>query len=305
MSNSKNLHRITILIIVLGILTSAIGLLYTTGGEASNFVNQYGDTVKIYGDGLYAHDSYFMAPISRGTDFTILFIAIPILILALILDVQKKKLKNRMLLMSVISIFTYYSASIAFGVTYNFMHLAYIALFSASLFGLIIAIGSLEKKHVAKSMGNALPFKGIYIFLALSGIALIVAWLPDIISSLAAGSSLELIEVYTTQVTYVIDMGIIAPVAFICLAQLKKRSGLGYILLAILLTVCSIIGIMLPIQTAFQVSAGIEIPAAALVTKVASFVVLALFSLYFNIQLFKNIKSTGAQQESRVANLSQ
>ncbi|MBU3192214.1 hypothetical protein K9O30_22495 [Clostridium bowmanii] len=305
MSNNKILHRITFLIIVLGILTSAIGLLYTTGGEASNFVNQYGDTVKIYGDGLYAHDSYFMAPISRGTDFTILFFAIPILILALVLDMKKKKLKNRMFLMSVISIFTYYSASIAFGVTYNIIHLVYIALFSASLFGLVIAIVSLEKKHVAKSMGDALPFKGIYIFLSLSGIALIVAWLPDIISSLIAGSSLELIEVYTTQVTYVIDMGIIAPVAFICLAQLKKRSGLGYILLAMLLTLCSIIGIMLPIQTVFQVTAGIEIPLAALVTKVASFFVLAFFSLYFNIQLFKNIKSTDSRPASTLSNLNQ
>jgi hypothetical protein len=301
MSNTKSLHRITFLIIVLGILTSATGLIYTTGGEAYNFVNQYGDIVKIYGDGLYAHDSYFMAPISRGTDFTILFFAIPILILALILDVKKKKLRNRMFLMSVISIFTYYSASIAFGVTYNIMHLVYIALFSASLFGLIIAIGSLDKKHVAESMGDALPFKGIYIFLTLSGIALIVAWLPDIISSLVAGGSLELIEVYTTQVTYVIDMGIIAPVALICLAQLKKRSGMGYIILAMVLTVCSIIGIMLPIQTAFQVTAGIEIPIAALVTKVASFVILAFFSLYFNIQLFKNIKST----ELRMSNFNQ
>jgi hypothetical protein len=305
MSNTKSLHRITFLIIVLGILTSAIGLLYTTGGEAYNFVNQYGDIVKIYGDGLYAHDSYFMALISRGTDFTILFIAIPILILALILDVKKKKLINRLFLMSVISIFTYYSASIAFGVTYNIMHLVYIALFSASLFGLIIAIGGLDKKHVAESMGDALPFKGIYIFLALSGIALIVAWLPDIISSLVAGRSLALIAVYTTSVTYVLDMGIIAPVAFICLSQLKKRSGLGYILLAMLLTVCSIIGIMLPIQTAFQVTAGIEIPLAALITKLASFVVLAFFSLYYNIQLFKNIKSTDRRQRARVSNLNQ
>ena len=192
--------------------------------------------------------------------------------------------------MSVISVFTYYSASIAFGVTYNILHLAYIALFSASLFGLIIAMDSLNKKQLEESIGDALPYKGIYIFLSLTGIALIVAWLPDIINSLFAGRSLELIEVYTTSITYVLDMGVIAPTAFICLYQLKKRRGIGYVLLAMLLTVCSIIGIMLPIQTAFQLSAGIEIPLAAIVTKVASFVILALFALYFNIKLFKNMK---------------
>lgn len=289
-NSDKSLHIVTLIIIVLGIITSSIGLLYTTGGKAFDFVNQYGDIVKIYGDGLYARDSYFMAPICRGTDFTILCFAIPMLIVALILDVkQKNSIKNRLFLMSVISVFTYYSASIALGVTYNMLHLVYIALFSASLFGLIIAMGSLDKKQVEESMGDTLPYKGIYIFLALTGIALIGAWLPDIVSSLVTGRSLELIEVYTTAVTYVLDMGVIAPTALICLVELKKRSGLGYVLLVMLLTVCTIVGIMLPIQTAFQVSAGVELPLAAILTKVLSFVALALFALYFNIKFFKNM----------------
>jgi hypothetical protein len=286
----KSLHILTFIIIILGVLTSSIGLLYTTGGKPFDFVNQYGDAVKIYGDGLYARDSYFMAPIFRGTDFTILFLAIPVLIVSLILDIKRRTLKNRLFLMSVISIFTYYSTSIAFGVTYNMMHLAYIAFFSASLFGLIIAIGSLDKRRVSESMGNTLPYKGIYVFLALTGIALIIAWLPDIISSLIAGRSLTLIEVYTTSVTYVLDMGVIAPAALICLYQLKNRSGMGYVLLGMLLTVCIVVGIMLPIQTAFQLSAGIEIPLPALVTKVATFVALAFFALYFNIKFFKSVK---------------
>jgi len=287
--NDKSLHIVTSIIIVLSILTSLIGLLYTTGGKAFDFVNQYGDSVKIYGDGTYARDSYFMAPISRGTDFTIICFAIPMLIVALILDAKKKTLKSRLFLMSVISVFTYYSASIAFGVTYNMLHLVYISLFSASLFGLIIATGSLDKKQVKESMGDALPYKGINIFLALTAIALIVAWLPDIISSLVTGRSLGLIEVYTTAVTYVLDMGVIAPASLICLFQLKKRSGMGYILLGMLLTACIVFGIMLPIQTAFQVSAGIKLPLIAIVTKVASFVILALFALYFDIKLFKNM----------------
>lgn len=288
-NRDKSLHLITLLIIVLSIITSSIGLLYKTGGKTYNFVNQYGNTVKIYGDGLYAHDSYFMAPIFRGTDFTILFIAIPILITALILDIKRKGLKNRIFLMSVISLFTYYSVSIAFGVTYNILHLIYIALFSSSLFGLIIAINTLDKEQVENSIGDRLPFKGIYVFLLLTGISLIVAWLPDIIKSLVLGRSLELIEIYTTQITYVLDMGIIAPTALISLFELKKRSGIGFILLPLLLTVCTVVGIMLPIQTVFQIKAGISLPIGAIVTKIATFIVLALFALYFNIKFYRNI----------------
>lgn len=289
-NKDKALHLLTVLIIVLSMITSATGLFYTTGGTAYPVVNQYGDAVRIYADGLYAHDSYFMAPIFRGTDFSILFIGVPVLITALILDRKHRGLKTRIFLTSVISLFTYYSVSIAFGVTYNVLHLIYIALLSSSLFGLMIALMSIDQVQVEKSMGDRLPLKGIYVFLLLTGISLIAAWLPDIINSLVTRRSLALIEIYTTQITYVLDMGVIAPTAMVCLCALMRHRGIGYVLLPLLLTLCTIVGIMLPIQTAFQIKAGISLPAGALVTKMATFLVLASFAFYFDIKYFRNIK---------------
>jgi hypothetical protein len=289
-NNDKPLYIITVLIIILGSISSVVGLIYTTSGKPYDYVNQYQQTIKMYGDGLYANDSYFMAPIFRGTDFTIICFAIPLLIFALILDRKRKNVKTRLLLVASISVSLYYSTSIAFGVTYNFFHLVYIALFSASLFGLIISINSVDLKLLKNSMADDLPFKGINIFLVFTGIALVVAWLPDIIGSLVNGTSLALIEIYTTSVTYVLDMGIIAPAAFICLYLIKKRASMGFVLLSILLSVCVVIGVMLPIQTVFQIRAGIVIPFVVAVTKMASFVILAIFALYLNVKLFKRIK---------------
>lgn len=288
-TNDKSLHIVSIIIIILGIVTSSAGLLYKTAGKAFNYVNQYGDTVKIYGQGLYAHDSILKASGFRGTDFTIIFIVVPLLVITLVLDIKKKSLKSRMALTSVISVFTYYSASIAFGVTYNGLQLIYIALFSFSLFGLITAIAGIDTKKLEESIKGTIPYRGIYIFLVLTGIALIAAWLPDIIGPLAAGRSLQLIEVYTTEITYVLDMGVVGPAAFICLYKLKKRRGTGYILLNMLLTLCIIVGIMLPVQTVFQLSAGIRLTAQSAATKIGSFVVLALFALYFDIKLYKSM----------------
>jgi len=287
-NNEKSLYIITFFIIILSTVTSAVGLLYKTSGKAFDFVNQYGNTVKMYGNGLYARDSLFQAATDRGTDFTILCVAVPMLIIALVLDVKKKTLKNRLFLTGIISVFMYYSASIAFGITYNILDLVYIALFSSSLFGLIVSITSIDMKDIL--IGKSLPYKGIYTFLVLSGIALIVAWLPDIITSLITKSSLKHIEVYTTEITYVLDMGIIAPLMFICLCQLKKRNELGYVLLESLLILCIVIGIMIPLQTVFELSAGVKLSIGEIVTKGASFVILALFALYFNVKLFKSIK---------------
>ena len=127
------------------------------------------------------------------------------------------------------------------------------------------------------------------IFLIISGISLFIAWLPDIITSLVR-KIIRINEVYTTQISYVLDMGIISPLCFICIYLLNKENRLGYILLGIMLTVCLLVGVMLPIQTMFQIHYGIELPIGALITKVAIFVVLAITALYFEIKLFKALQ---------------
>ena len=124
--------------------------------------------------------------------------------------------------------------------------------------------------------------------LILSGISLFVAWLPDIITSLAKGRSLELIEVYTTEVTYVLDMGIISPVMFIAFFLVRKDSFVGYVLLRMILKVGKYLGIILPMQTFFQLLAGIDLPVPALITKVGIFVALAAFATYFERKIKKD-----------------
>lgn len=285
----KWLHSLVVFIIFLTAIAAGAGLYYNHHGTAFEFVNQYGDHVKIYGKGLYAHDSYFRAPIFRGTDFTMLFVSCPLLIIALVLDVKKKSLKSGLMLVSLLSCFLYYAASISFGVTYNSLQLVYIFLFAASFFALTGGISSISSAAMGKAIQKPLPYKGIAVFLVITGIALFAAWLPDIITSLLQKRSLLLIENYTTEITYVLDIGLIAPSCFVCLYLLKKRSGLGYILLDLLLTLCIIIGVMLPVQTVFQMQAGIELPLAAIITKIAGFCLLALFALYFKFRLFKAI----------------
>jgi hypothetical protein len=85
---NKIFHVVSVFIILLAIITSCFGLFFTTDGQSFNFTNQYGDTIKIYGDGIYKNDSYFMAHIFKGTDFTVLSLAIPLMIIALITDVK-------------------------------------------------------------------------------------------------------------------------------------------------------------------------------------------------------------------------
>ncbi|MCB9305252.1 MAG: hypothetical protein H6565_01515 [Lewinellaceae bacterium] len=286
----RTVHTLSFLTLALGVVAASAGVFIHQGGAPYDFVNQYGDKVEIYGKGLYAHDSTFKAPIFRGTDLTMLFVACPLLFAALMYDFRNATLKSRLQLTSLIACFFYYAASIAFGVAYNALHLVYIALFSVSLYGLIAAMTSIDRYRLVRSVLPEFPLRGMYVFLILTGLALFGAWLPDIMQAFRLGRPLLLIETYTTEITYVLDMGLVAPAAFICIYLLKKRAGLGYILLDIFLTLCLLMGIMLPVQTLFQFGAGIAIPPAALAVKMGVFCLLAVWAALLKWNYYKNLR---------------
>ena len=290
----KQLTKFEILIIViilLLIIIATVGFI-SFHTDSSYFVkNQYGDDVRIFGAGIYSHDSYFRAPIFIGSDATMLFLTVPLLVIALVIEIKNRTEKAKLFLNALLGMVLYYSASIAFGVTYNSLLLAYIALFATSLFALIISMKQIDIDALRRLHGKPLPMKGISVFLVVTGLALFLAWMPDIIASLISSEPLALIEVYTTEVTYILDVGIISPLMFICLYLLKKDDEFGRILLSMLLMICLIMGVMLPVQTVYQMLAGIELPIQAIVSKVGIFVLLAAFAAHFNIRLYKSIEA--------------
>jgi len=151
--------------------------------------------VKIYGYGLYAFDTYFQAPISIGTNICILLVVIPLFIWTYLNYIKKEDAISELKLTSVYAVALYYAASISFGLTYNRLFLVYVALFSCSLFGMFAHIKKISLQQTIRGSKSA------YIFLFLSGVALIVAWLPDVIPSIVNGTTLSLIGVYTTNIT--------------------------------------------------------------------------------------------------------
>ena len=281
---NKKKDFLAIVTVICMCITTICGILSMNFEYAHDFVNQYGHTVKIFGYGIYANDSYFKTPISIGTDFCILFVLVPMFLYTYMQYQKKADMISEIKLISVYAVAFYYAASIAFGVTYNQIFLIYVLLFTCSLFGMFSHIRSV---NVGQKITAT---KGLQAFLIISGIALIVAWLPDIISAMLKGGTLPLIGVYTTEITYVLDMGVISPMCFVCLYLMKKNDSLGVVLLAVLLKACIIVGIMVVPQTICQMLSGVELPLPALLTKVLSFVALGGFALYFNHRMYQELE---------------
>ncbi len=280
---SKRNDNLVILIIVLLFITTIAGLLSLNFNRSYEFVNQYGHQVAIYGYGIYANDSYFQAPISIGTDLCMLLFVTPMFLISYLKYNQKGDVVSELKLISVYAVVFYYAASIALGITYNQLFLVYVALFACSLFGMFAHIKNISFQRSIRGS------KGIYIFLILSGIAIIIAWLPDVIPTIIKGTTLSLIGVYTTNITYVLDMGIVGGLCFTSLYLIRKREPLGTLILACILRLCIVVGIMMFPQTICQIAADVPMPLHALITKSLSFILLGGFAFYFNHKLYKEL----------------
>lgn len=280
----KKTHFLLVITILLLIVIAAAGVLSLDFSKSYKITNQYGDVVEIYGNGIYAHDSFFKAPISIGTDMCILFVLVPLFISVYLQNLKESSNKVKLKLMSLYAVAFYYAASISLGVTYNQFHLLYIALFTCSLFGIFSVMRELKMEAL-----NYTATKGMGVFLVMTGIALIAAWMPDIIPTLISGTTLPLIEVYTTEITYVLDMGIIGPLCLVCFSLLKKKDKLGIVILAPLLQACIIVGIMMIPQTICQILSGYELVLPVMITKSGSFVLLGGFAYYFNRKLYQGL----------------
>lgn len=281
------IHIISAVSVILLLIITLCGVLSWNTSETFDAVNQYGETIKMWGSGIYARDSYFKATIFIGSDMCMIFAAVPLTVFSIVYDLKKQNRKSRLLLVSVLAWLLYYAVSICFGVTYNMLFLAYTALFVCLFFSFVAGIYGLSKENF--NVPDLLCGRSFTVFLLLSGISTFVAWFPDIISSFTSGR-LQLIEVYTTEITYILDMGIISPVAFICLYMLKKRDSFGVVLLSVLLIGIIIVGIMMISQTAVQLISGVELPIPVIITKSAIFTALGIYAAVLAKKLYQNIR---------------
>lgn len=74
----------------------------------------------------------------------------------------------------------------------------------------------------------------------------------------------------------------------------KKSDSIGVVILVGILKLCIMVGIMIIPQSICQYLSGVELPLPAIITKVASFVLLGAFAIYFERKLYNSIKTNNS-----------
>lgn len=271
--------RITILSMIVVILiwcSAGLGLIYNDRGAPKLVENIYGETVQLFGNGAYANNSMLKATTAKGTDLVMLLVSVGLLITTLKRNTgAKMKLLHGGFLVSVL----YYSATTAFGIAYSRMFLLYLSMFSSAFFAFVVTM--IDLNETIRPVKNDGKHTGTAIFTMAAGCTVLV-WLMSILPTVFTNAPLDIIEVSTTEPTFIIDIGLIFPTCILGGILLLQKRPMGYILPPIMLTFLMIIAVIVVGQTAVQLQYGVVISIQQVIGYVITFVVFGLIAAIVN-----------------------
>ncbi|MBN2411786.1 hypothetical protein JXQ31_08840 [candidate division KSB1 bacterium] len=227
--SAKTAHILVLIIILFSLVASLTGILWK--GESSDYIftSLRGEEVRMQGAGLYKYDSVSMAAQAVAQDFITLILGIPVLLGSLVFSI-KGSLRGRLLLSGTIGYFLYTYASYAFGAAYNQLFLVYVAVFSASLFALILLIRSINVNEIKSVFSPKTPRRLVAGFELFVGTMILFMWLGRILPALKNNIPPVGLETYSTLFIQVLDLGIVVPVAVIAGILLLRQQAWGYVL---------------------------------------------------------------------------
>jgi len=273
---------------LLGGIAAGIGFFRNRAPDPKPFTTTRGDTIDLYGRGLYRFDSLFFGAGYKGQDAVVLFLGVPLLIVA-ILIYQRGLIAGHLLLVGVLGYFVYIYASMAFGAAYNPLFLLYTAVLGVSLFGFIIVFNSAIIKLSAFDDLGSFPGRGLVIFMFVSGAITLFVWGAPLIEALVSGSAPARMDNYTTMVTYAIDLAIITPATFICGFMILRGNAAGYVMAIPLLTLIILLAPQIILSTIFQNRAGVPFSIGEMIGPVAGFVILGSLGLWLLVRLLRSV----------------
>lgn len=209
-------------------------------------------------DGLY-RDNAFVTTTWLGNDAVTLFLAVPILVAAMIIS-NRGSLKAQLIWMGALDYMLYNYAFYLFGAAFNWFFLVYAALLALSIFALIFGLIKLDVDGISQQFGKDAPVKwigGYFIFVA-SGLGLV--YLIQSIGFIATDNVPAIVTMsgHPTNVVFALDLTLLIPWLILGALWLMKRQPWGYVIAGILSVKGPLYTLVLAINSVLVVNAGIS-----------------------------------------------
>jgi hypothetical protein len=201
----------------------------------------------IFMEGLY-RDAEWIKNAWFGNDVVTLVIAVPLLALALWFA-RKGSVRAVILWMGLLSFLLYNYAFYLFGAAFNWFFLLYVALFSLSMYALILGLGNLDVAAIVKEVQWKASFKWISIFLVFISLPLAIVEGSQCIGFITHGKVPE-----APALIFALDLSMVVPITALAALLLWRKHPWGYLLGTIMLVKAFAYGLVLCVTTAAVVS---------------------------------------------------
>lgn len=232
--SKKTIVRLCYLIIVISLIVSLAGIISQDGSEIQSVENVYGETIDLYGKGIYKMNSVSVAAQGIASDWATALIAVPILFMA-IRSYKKGSVRGELMLTGILGYFLYTYMSYVFLWFYNPFFLLYIGLMSLSLFTLCGLVLSSELRTCMDHIDTGKNVVFISLIQLLVSFLIGGMWLGILLPSLWTKEPPMVLEHYTTLVIQAMDLGLVIPLGLISGIQLLRRQKAGYFMTPIIL----------------------------------------------------------------------
>ncbi|MDN2453566.1 hypothetical protein [Lactobacillus sp. UCMA15818] len=227
---NKKVYYLVVAIAVLSAIAAAVSLFYNPDVNVGQKVKTIsGQTIQLYGRGIYHNDSLSMAVQAKGQDLVTLFLGVPFLTYSLYLS-GKDSLKGSFYLTGTLAYFLYSYTIYCFSGNLNSFFIIYVTITGLSFFAFVSCMISFNFGEMKEAFTTKLPIG----YLGISNIVFALLIGMNWLSRLKAPASYAYLEHYTTFPIQAIDLGFVLPAIIFSSVMLIRRQNWGYFLIPIM-----------------------------------------------------------------------
>lgn len=228
--SNRTVSILVFFIVLLSGAAASAGIFSGSGPGPFEIESVRGETVQIYGQGIYRHMSADVAPQGIAQDVVTLFLGIPLLVIAL-WRMRKDSIRARFLLAGVLGYFLVtYLFYLVMG-TFNALFLVYAALLGLTFNAFSIVMISLGTRNLRPLFSERTPHKTAGAFLMIDAVLIAILWLQIVVPPLLDGTIIPLqVEHYTTLIVQGLDLGLLLPLSFVAGCLFYRKKPFGYLL---------------------------------------------------------------------------
>lgn len=208
-------------------------------------------------NGLY-QDNLFVTSAWKGNDIVTLFVAVPILVAAMIFA-RRGSLKAELVWMGALDYMLYNYAFYLFGAAFNWFFLLYVALLGLSIFALIFGLIDLDMDGITGQIRERMPVGWIAAYMLFVAIGLSLIYIAQSLGFIFTGDVPAIVANtgHPTNMVFALDLTLLVPFMALGAIWLIKRKPWGFVLAGILTIKGPLYTIVLTAGSLWAANAGV------------------------------------------------